>query len=69
MKGPLEEGAKLSSSPRSRQTNGSESLFGEVIFTYTRAQAIADRVVQKGPVALFGCQCWSPLHIKGRITL
>jgi type I site-specific restriction endonuclease len=27
---------------KSNKTDGSESLFGEVIFSYTRAQAIAD---------------------------
>ena len=30
---------------QSNKTDGSESLFGEVIFSYTRAQAIADRVL------------------------
>jgi hypothetical protein len=30
---------------QSTKTDGSESLFGEVIFSYTRAQAIADRVL------------------------
>ena len=30
---------------KSTKTDGSESLFGEVIFSYTRAQAIADRVL------------------------
>ena len=30
---------------KSTKTDGSESLFGEVIFSYTRAQAIADRAL------------------------
>ena len=30
---------------QSNKTDGSESLFGEIIFSYTRAQAIADRVL------------------------
>ena len=30
---------------QSNKTDGSESLFGEVIFSYTRAQAIADRAL------------------------
>ena len=30
---------------KSTKTDGSESLFGEIIFSYTRAQAIADRVL------------------------
>jgi hypothetical protein len=30
---------------KSSKTDGSESLFGEVIFSYTRAQAIADRAL------------------------
>ena len=35
------------------KTDGSESLFGEVIFSYTRAQAIADRVlIDVTPTAL-----------------
>jgi hypothetical protein len=38
---------------KSTKTDGSESLFGEVIFSYTRAQAIADRVlVDVTPIAL-----------------
>ena len=28
-----------------QKTDGSESLFGDVIFSYTRAQAIADRAL------------------------
>jgi Family of unknown function (DUF6573) len=35
------------------KTDGSESLFGEIIFSYTRAQAIADRVlIDVTPAAL-----------------
>jgi hypothetical protein len=38
---------------QSIKTDGSESLFGEVIFSYTRAQAIADRVlIDVTPTAL-----------------
>jgi len=38
---------------KSTKTECSESLFGEVIFSYTRAQAIADRVlVDVTPTAL-----------------
>ena len=38
---------------QSNKTDGSESLFGKVIFSYTRAQAIADRVlVDVTPTAL-----------------
>ena len=38
---------------KSTKTERSESLFGEVIFSYTRAQAIADRVlVDVTPTAL-----------------
>jgi hypothetical protein len=38
---------------KSTKTDSPESLFGEVIFTYTRAQAIADRVlVDVTPAAL-----------------
>ena len=38
---------------KSTKTDGSESLFGEVIFSYTRAQAIADRVlIDVTPTAL-----------------
>jgi Family of unknown function (DUF6573) len=38
---------------KSTKTDGSESLFGEIIFSYTRAQAIADRVlVDVTPTAL-----------------
>jgi hypothetical protein len=38
---------------QSNKTDGSESLFGEVIFSYTRAQAIADRVlIDVTPTAL-----------------
>ena len=38
---------------KSTKTDRSESLFGEVIFSYTRAQAIADRVlVDVTPTAL-----------------
>jgi hypothetical protein len=36
---------KLHEQLPSNKTDGSESLFGEVIFSYTRAQAIADRVL------------------------
>jgi hypothetical protein len=38
---------------QSNKTDGSESLFGEIIFSYTRAQAIADRVlIDVTPTAL-----------------
>ena len=38
---------------QSNKTDGSESLFGEVIFSYTRARAIADRVlIDVTPTAL-----------------
>jgi hypothetical protein len=38
---------------KSTKTERSESLFGEVIFSYTRAQAIADRVlIDVTPTAL-----------------
>lgn len=38
---------------KSTKTDGSESLFGEVIFSYTRAQAIADGVlIDVTPTAL-----------------
>ena len=38
---------------QSNKTDDSESLFGEVIFSYTRAQAIADRVlIDVTPTAL-----------------
>ena len=38
---------------QSNKINGSESPFGEIIFSYTRAQAIADRVlVDVTPTAL-----------------
>jgi hypothetical protein len=38
---------------KSTKTYGSESLFGELIFSYTRAQAIADRVlIDVTPTAL-----------------
>jgi hypothetical protein len=38
---------------QSNKTERSESLFGEVIFSYTRAQAIADRVlIDVTPTAL-----------------
>jgi type I site-specific restriction endonuclease len=38
---------------KSTKTDRSESLFGEVIFSYTRAQAIADRVlIDVTPTAL-----------------
>jgi hypothetical protein len=38
---------------QSIKKDGSESLFGEVIFSYTRAQAIADRVlIDVTPTAL-----------------
>jgi hypothetical protein len=53
---------------QSIKTDGSESLFGEIIFSYTRAQAIADRVlVDVTPAALQGwvslpCGCDSRSH-------
>ena len=51
---------------QSNKTDGSESLFGEIIFSYTRAQAIADRVLndvtptalETAAVACFTEACW-----------